>query len=131
MALLRFWKSVVWALFVLVACVTPARNLQKVNRIPIPHFDKLVHFTLFFVLVLLLLYEGRQYLNSTKGRRTTLWIVIFSSAYAVALEAIQLWFVASRSGSLMDLLANWAGIVLAIATWRWLEKRRGNTTASP
>jgi len=50
-----FWKPLLWLAIICYALFIPADDLPLEPFFRIPHFDKIVHFGLFFVLCLLLL----------------------------------------------------------------------------
>jgi VanZ family protein len=88
------------------------------NKVLIPHFDKVVHFTLFFVLTLMLLYESRlRRVNAGLSRETITWIVVITFIYGSFLEGMQHFFIVSRSGELADLIANFLGVAAALLVY--------------
>lgn len=123
MGLLNYWRSILWALLSLIACILPSKSLPQINKIFVPHFDKVVHFTLFFILTLILLYESRlRKANASLSRKTIIWIVVITLVYASILEGVQFFFTASRSGNLADLAANLLGIFVALLVYRFGAK---------
>ncbi|MDD3892310.1 MAG: VanZ family protein [Bacteroidales bacterium] len=115
MGLLNYWRSILWAFLSLIACILPSQNLPQMNKIFIPHLDKVVHFALFFILTLILLYESRlRETNASLGKRTIVWIVVITFIYGSFLEGMQHFLIASRSGELADLIANFLGVVAAL-----------------
>ncbi|MDD2278930.1 MAG: VanZ family protein [Bacteroidales bacterium] len=123
MSLLNYWRSILWALLSLVACVLPGNRIPKINKIAIPHFDKVVHFTLFFVLTLLLFYENRLRTGNVKlSREPIFWIIVAIILYASVLEGLQYFFIASRSGNLADLAANFLGVFVAVLVYAFVAK---------
>lgn len=127
MGLLNYWRSILWALLSFVACVLPSNRIPKINRIAIPHFDKVVHFTLFFVLALLLFYENKLRTgNVNLTRKATLWIIVTTIIYASALEGVQHFFIISRSGNLADLAANLLGVFVAVLVYAFVAKFLNN-----
>lgn len=88
------------------------------NKILIPHFDKVVHFSLFFILTLILLYESKlRKANASLSRKTIIWLIVATLVYASILEGVQFLFIASRSGNLADLAANLLGIFVALLVY--------------
>ena len=49
------WKSIIWAIVILILCGIPGDDIDKVRFIDIPHLDKFVHGVLYFVFTLLLI----------------------------------------------------------------------------
>lgn len=120
----QYRKSALWALLTLALGIIPGNSLRKVGTIPIPHFDKVVHFMLFFVLTLLLLYEA-----TTPNKPSPLSIkaktamAMLAIAYGALLEAIQHLLVTGRTGSVLDFMANTLGVFSALVIF-YLIKRK-------
>ena len=97
-----FFKLCFWGLLVttIVVCLIPTSSNQG-----IPHLDKIIHFTNYFVLGLLV---SKSYPN--KPFFPALWITLFCFSFAI--EVLQ-GLTGYRSFSLLDLLANGAGLLLS------------------
>jgi VanZ family protein len=119
----KHWKSLAWAVIVFIACSVPGNQVPDVSLINIPHFDKIVHFILFFVLTILLVSEFNK-LNLEKKTLSIayLWSAFISICYGVAIEALQHFVFASRSASLWDVLANSLGVLFAILVYRYVNR---------
>lgn len=118
----KHWKSLVWAVIVFIACSVPGNQVPDVSLINIPHFDKIVHFILFFVLTILLVSEFNK-LNLEKKTLSIayLWSSFISIGYGVAIEALQHFVFASRSASFGDVFANSLGVLFAILIYRYVN----------
>jgi len=95
------------------------------SRFNIPHLDKAVHFTFYFVMVLLAFYAKTK----GKGSRSTisklLWyIVLFAVAYGMIIEVIQHVATADRHGDFLDAVANSMGAVAGMLVLRFLFLRK-------
>jgi VanZ family protein len=117
----KHWKSLVWAVIVFIVCSVPGNQVPDVPLINIPHLDKIVHFILFFVLALVLLFE----LNKIRLERKPLlnaylWSALVSIGYGVLIEALQHYVFVSRSASFWDVLANSLGVLFAILIFRYV-----------
>lgn len=95
------------------------------SRFNIPHIDKAVHFTFYFVMVVL------AYLAKTKGEFKTngtfklLWyIVLFAIAYGIIIEVIQHLATDDRHGDPLDALANSTGAIVGMLVLRFLFFRK-------
>ena len=109
MKLTYFWKPLLWLAIICYALFIPAGDLPIKPFIKIPHFDKMVHFGLFFVFCLLLLrplkrLQFRYYLLAPL-------ISIFLSA---VLEISQHVISNSRSSDIKDFIANSLGVLAAV-----------------
>lgn len=108
MKLKLFIKPIIWLVIICYGLFIPASELPTKAFINIPHFDKIVHFGLFFVFCLLLF---RPF------RRLKVNPYIFAPAVSIVLSAlleiIQHVISSTRSSNLYDFLANTAGIVVS------------------
>lgn len=122
-----------WPL-VIAALIFVASSRSTVTGPRIPHFDKVVHFSVYGLLATLVCRQGR-------GWRAAGLSVLVVSAYGASDEWHQS-FVPGRSTELADWIADTAGAALAVALYvgweryrRWLEQavvlRPRRTTVSP
>ena len=125
MKLLSYWRSLFWSVFMLLAFTIPASSMPSVSKFYFPHFDKVVHFALFGVLTLLLLYETRSLKPSANvfAAKGTLYASAISLFYALAIEGLQLYFIPTRTVSLADLGANLLGIICAIVAFGFAKRK--------
>lgn len=123
MKLLNYWKSIIWTIVILMATTIPSNSIPKDLLLNIPHFDKLVHFGLFFILATFLLSESNK-LRKQEGltRYAILVAIIVSTIYGLIIELVQYLFLPSRSGSLYDFVANVLGALAAIAAYRLVNR---------
>jgi VanZ family protein len=106
MKIIYFWKPLLWLAIICYALFIPAGDLPIKPFLKIPHFDKLVHFGLFFVFCLLLISP----LKKLKYRHYIVAPVI-SVVLSAMLEISQHVISTSRSSDMYDFLANTAGII--------------------
>lgn len=109
-----FLKPIIWLALICYGLFIPAGNLPVKPFLNIPHFDKIVHFGLFFVFCLLLFRPFRKLkINSY------FWAPAISLFLAALLEVVQQTISSSRSSNLYDLMANTAGILASIVFFRF------------
>lgn len=113
MKLLVFWKPLLWLAIICYALFIPASDLPVKPFMNIPYFDKIVHFTLFFVLCIFLL-------RPFKKLRTSyyLWAPLLSVALSALLEFSQRIITPSRTSDIYDFLANTTGVLVATLFFR-------------
>ena len=101
------WLSVLWAIFICYMCLVPSKTLPKVE---ISNIDKAVHFTFYFILVVLM-YWGWKKQDSFQGLYTNTFIKVFIIAcfYGISIEVMQGVFTADRHFELLDEAANASG----------------------
>ncbi len=111
MKLLRYYKSFFICILILILSLLPAGSTQKIS-IDIPHFDKLIHFIMYFFLTATLLIDIKN--NIKKPTRVLIVSVLLSIIiFSGIVELIQEFFILGRFGSLLDLLANFLGLTTA------------------
>jgi len=109
MKILYFWKPLLWLAIICYLLFIPANDLPTGLFSKIPYFDKMVHFTLFFVFCLFLLRPlKRLNLNHYLIAPS---VSILSSGL---LEFIQHTLSNSRNSDIYDFLANSIGILAAV-----------------
>ena len=109
MILKYFLKPIVWLLIICYGLFIPASSLPKKPFLSIPHFDKLVHFGLFFIFCLLLFVPFKK-IKLNHLFYAPLVAVLLSGI----LETVQHIISSSRSSNFYDFLANTAGIIMAL-----------------
>lgn len=115
MKLKFFVKPIIWLLIIFYGLFIPANNLPKKPFMAIPHFDKLVHFGLFFVFCLLLFVPFKK----LKTNHLVLAPLI-SFVLSAFLETVQHIVSSSRSSNLYDFLANSMGILAAVIFFHFI-----------
>ena len=88
---------------------------SDVPKIPVPNLDKVVHFTFYFVAVILGCFFARE---RTAGRlkmmKTTLIFAAVTIIYGIVIEVLQYRFTATRDGNVYDALANISGTLAGV-----------------
>lgn len=118
----NYIKSILWATVVMVLCTIPVGTGSAVK---LPHSDKLVHFGMFGLLMLLLLFENRSYRNSRPLRWQNLRLLALILFYGSATELIQHYLIPYRSGELLDLLADIGGALAALTVFPVVDRLFG------
>lgn len=116
MKLLAFWKPVLWLLIILVLSLIPGNHLPGIHFIP--HFDKLVHAGMYFVLVVLIINP----LRILQVRRFYLLAMLMSFIIGSMVELAQTYIAVNRSGCICDELANLAGAFMGIVFYNYFIK---------
>ncbi len=79
-----------------------------------PHYDKAVHFLMYFVLCLLVWGERLRSRGAEDGRGRWLWTVAVPVALGGAIELAQEYLTTYRSGDWTDLAADALGVAFAV-----------------
>lgn len=109
MKITYFWKPLLWLAIICYALFIPAKDLPVKPFLNIPHFDKMVHFTLFFIFCVLLL-------KPFKRLQLKYYILspLISLILGALLEFSQHSLSKTRSSDIHDFIANTAGIISAV-----------------
>lgn len=109
--------SIMIALAIFWLSMASFDNLDQVKMVKIPFMDKIVHFGMYFTLMISILYENRKSLVT--GRKILI-AALFPFIYGILIELLQSLTI-SRSASLFDAIADTAGIALAIILWNSMK----------
>lgn len=89
--------------------------------IEIPHLDKLVHFTFYFVGSILACFFVRE---RTSGRisfkKTSVYTAIFMTFFGMMIEFLQYFLTYDRSGEILDFTANFIGVIVGLILVKFL-----------
>ena len=103
--------SLLIALFILYLSLASSSTFDEVPLFEIPYLDKLIHFAMYFGLMLVIVYENRKSIKSTAQ---LLLVSFLPLAYGILLEILQAVLTITRSGNISDAIADGAGIYAAV-----------------
>jgi len=109
MKLFLFIKPIIWLALICYGLFLPANDLPTVPFLQIPHFDKMVHFGLFFIFCLLLFRPFKRL-----DLKQYYWAPATAIFFGALLESIQRTLSTSRSSDINDFFANTAGIAASV-----------------
>ena len=120
---LRYIKTGLWIAFILYGTLTPSDKLPKTRILEINYSDLVIHFSLWAILMLLLLHE-MNYLKIAKESNKKNTTIALSICLGLGLfsELAQLLFIVSRTGSLFDFIADSLGSVIIFLIFRKIKK---------
>ena len=105
------WLAIIWTAIVAFLCLASFNELPKIASVS--NFDKLGHITFHFGITLLwFLVFKFKFLNENK--KALLKAFLFSFFYGITLEICQDQFTETRSGDVLDVIANTFGSLLAL-----------------
>ena len=115
-----------WMLFVTYSSLATFPETEA-SRINIPNLDKVVHFTFYFVAVILAVFSIRE---MTKGnfplKKALLISVIGAIFFGIIIEVVQYSFTTDRHGDVFDALANSFGALVGgwvMKSFFWKQRR--------
>jgi VanZ family protein len=95
-----------WIILIFIGCSLPGRELPKLGFFD--NFDKVIHFTFFFVLCLL------GFIKFGVTKRAIISLMLFAIVYGFSLEFYQLYFVKGRSFDVWDGVADTIGAMCSL-----------------
>ena len=119
--------GIVWSLLILSVCLMPGDNLPSSSFLSFKGADKLIHTTLYLVLIILVGKGLLKYFNSSYSRNRIIVIAFLYCLFlGIGIEFIQSVFVAARSGDIFDVLANVTGVFIgALMLMSQIKRRLG------
>jgi VanZ family protein len=103
--------SILVAIIIMYLSLTSAHTFDKVPEFNIPYFDKIVHFSMYFGLMLMITIENRKSIKSVKQ---LFLIGLIPLSYGILIEFLQSALTVSRNGNVFDAMADYAGILVWI-----------------
>jgi VanZ family protein len=115
MKIFKFYKTILCFFIIVFLSIYPFKLDSEINLIPIPHFDKIVHFLFYFAFSLLFIFD-LTVKPEIKKPRNILIFSVFTISFVIGamLELVQYLFIPQRSGSFVDLSANLTGSCFGI-----------------
>ena len=118
---LKFWKSILWSVIIAIGLFTPGDKLPERKLFQLEHLDKILHLLIFGFLQFLILfdmYSGRIIIT----KKRMIQSIFICTGYGVLTEIIQYLLISKRNGSILDLIADITGIILAVVFFFLLKK---------
>lgn len=104
------WLAIAWSAIIFILLSIPGKDLPEGPKVP--SLDKIIHIFLFGVQAFLWCRALRYRNPAIPVLQVVVWVIILSSAYGIAMEYYQHYFVANRSFELGDILADITGALL-------------------
>ncbi len=107
--------TIFWALFILILCGIPGRDIPHISFLEILSFDKWVHAGMFFVLTIFAIrgFRLQQKFPALKSKAIVFALAI-NIPYGGLLEIMQGTLFIERSADVLDFAANSFGCLLAV-----------------
>ena len=102
--------SIIWVLVIFIGTTFPNSDITVGANVLVPHVDKIAHFTMYFILQLLLMWQ----FDEIKTGRFQIRILLLVCAYGILLELIQKYFLVDRFFESYDIIANITGAFMGI-----------------
>ncbi|WP_181161610.1 VanZ family protein [Flavobacterium sp. GSA192] len=108
-----------WTVNILYLCLI---RISELPEIKISYIDKYIHAFFYFVFSLLWFYALQFYFKRVSRKKLFVVVVLMAFVFGIAIELFQTFLTTSRSGDVIDVVANTAGSLLAILLIRFLGK---------
>jgi VanZ family protein len=116
-----FWKTITWAIIVLILSTITGETVRELGEVNIPHFDKFVHFGMYFTFTFLMINDLiRSYGSAYSVRQIMFFCVFIAMAYGGSMELLQSIPKLHRSKDFYDFLANSIGAFTASIFYKQL-----------
>ena len=117
MRFFRFWKSIIWFIFILFSTLLPGTSSNRIRLFP--HADKLIHLCLFLIFSLLLISDARRIIITSSTEKKVVFVVLLiPTMTGILTELVQYFFIAERSGSVTDFIADVIGILAGMGIYK-------------
>lgn len=113
-----YYKIILWSLVIAYLCFAPADEFKNVH-ITIPHFDKVVHFGMFYILALFI--AGKR--DKVNTSLAMVILPVMAIAYGGIIEIIQWQFIPMRDGDIIDWGADILGVLLGLISIRMVPRK--------
>jgi VanZ family protein len=111
--------SSIIAIVILVLSLTGQSTFSKLNIPPIPYLDKIVHSLLYFTLMSALIWENK---SNLKGPKNYFFLATIPLIFGSLIEIMQTLFTSDRTGDILDIAFNLAGIIISAGVWLLIKK---------
>jgi VanZ family protein len=116
--------ALLWALFILILCGIPGSDIPSISVLEILNFDKFVHASIFFILIIL---TYRGFLKQNKiiilQNNSKIFSISICIAYGGLTEILQGIVFVERSADLFDFIANSFGCILGVIFYSIIENK--------
>lgn len=115
--------AMLWALLILILCGMPGKDIPHISFLELLSFDKFVHASIFFVLVLLMirgfLLQTNYLMLRQRAKRSAFAICVI---YGAAMEIMQGTLFTDRSADIFDFIANSFGCFMGWIFYQRIER---------
>lgn len=113
-----------WALFILILCGMPGKDIPHISFLELLSFDKFVHASIFYILVSFtirgFILQTNFIFLTTHAKNAALYICV---VYGGLLEVMQGTLFSDRSADVYDFIANSFGCIIGFVVYSWTERK--------
>ncbi|MGZ3862417.1 MAG: VanZ family protein [Bacteroidia bacterium] len=118
----KFLPFIAWTLVIFGLCSMPGKAIPHISWLELLSFDKFVHASIFFTEQILLM---RALSSLNRNTFYGIFALFFCVAYGGCLELMQYYIFSSRSGDILDFIANSTGAFTGFLLFSKINKRLG------
>ena len=116
--------AMLWAVIILILCGMPGKDIPHISFLELLSFDKFVHASMFFFLILLTI---RGFLQQTSfivlNKSAKLIAFVLCVIYGGSLEIMQGAMNIGRTPSIFDFIANTFGCAIGLFFYNFVHKK--------
>jgi VanZ family protein len=114
----KYKFSILVSLVILYLSLANSHTFDKVPAFNIPYFDKIVHFAMYFGLMLMIIIESR---NNIRDVKHLLTISLIPLCFGILIEFMQNTLTSTRSGNFYDAVADLTGILVCAMIFSFIK----------
>ena len=119
-----YWPAIIWGVLIFIMSSFPGDDIPKSFIINIPFADKIIHFFMYFLLVILIMLGSLRKLKTGLTIRKFLFVFFISLFYGILLEILQDLVFIMRGADLLDIVANSVGSFIGLLTFYYIKERK-------
>ncbi|HBS85380.1 MAG: hypothetical protein A2W91_16360 [Bacteroidetes bacterium GWF2_38_335] len=119
-----FLKTIIWVLVIFILSSVSGDTADDISFIDIPHFDKMAHFAMYFVLSLLMMNAFSKMNRRVKDK--AIYTILAGAFYGGLMEVMQEYVFVKRSMDIYDFAVNLIGTIMAVVLYRFISRLRIN-----
>jgi VanZ family protein len=110
----NYITSIIFALIILIISLMPMPEGSTHGLFSFPNADKLVHGSIYTIFTILLL---REFLRRNPATLINIAVLLGGIlSYSILIEIFQQLFTSSRTGDVLDVMANLLGVIIGTST---------------
>lgn len=110
--------SIITSLVILYLSLEGSQTFNPISFINIPYIDKMGHFCAYFLLMMVIIIEHRNFFRNT---RQLLLVALIPFFFGIGLEFLQFLLTSNRKAEVLDAIFNSAGITMAMFLWLFVK----------